>query len=159
LNKAQLSGELIECRTLDQLVQHLVEPARFDEHRLGHFGLVLPSLIIGAVHPIAQLADTDFGVADRCDIRAADAARAHIPGHVHQRKANADQDDKGEREEFADGGPEQAANGGDHRKQTFGQGAASTVARCFRRAAKRHQGGKGPFHGPASPGLPIGPGR
>ena len=112
--EAHFGRELVERQSLDQLVEHLVEPARFDKRRHRHPGLVLPRLIIGEADAIAQLADADFLAADLGDIGAAHAAKGRIAGDVAERKGHADKRDEAERKEFADGRGKHAADGGNH---------------------------------------------
>src|SRR3546814_6625337 len=79
---AEFGRKLFERLALDQLVQHLVEPARFDEGGHGQRRLVLAFLVIGKANAVAQFAEADFAAADARDIGAAAAAETAAAGHV-----------------------------------------------------------------------------
>src|SRR3546814_8524871 len=76
---AEFGRKLFERLALDQLVQHLVEPARFDEGGHGQRRLVLAFLVIGKANAGAQFAEADFAAAAARDIGAADAAETARP--------------------------------------------------------------------------------
>src|SRR3546814_11873756 len=63
--ETQLGRELVEGRSFDELIEHLVEPARFDEGGHRQPRLILPRLIIGLTDALAQVADTDIPAADQ----------------------------------------------------------------------------------------------
>ena len=92
--KAHFGGELVEGQPFDHLVEHLVEPARFDKRCHRHPGLILPRLIIGDADAVAQLADPDFLASDLGHIGAADATECRIAGDVAEREGHADQHDE-----------------------------------------------------------------
>src|SRR3546814_530588 len=100
---AEFGRKLFERLALDQLVQHLVEPARFDEGGHGQRRLVLAFLVIGKANAVAQFAEADFAAADARDIGAADAAETAAAGHVAEREGEAHEKHEGEREKFAQG--------------------------------------------------------
>src|SRR3546814_4257822 len=58
--ETQLGRELVEGRSFDELIEYLIEPARFDEGGHRQPGLVLPRLIKGLTDAVAQFADTDI---------------------------------------------------------------------------------------------------
>ncbi len=156
--EAQLGRELVERRSFDELIEHLVEPARFDEGGHRQPGLVLPRLIIGLTHALAQFADADILAADLRDIGAADPAEGRVAGDVAERKGDPDKHDEGEREEFADRRGKHGANGGDHEAGILsGRARVRAIARCFRREAVRYQGWMG-FCG-VRHALPMSPAR
>src|SRR3546814_10591319 len=87
--KAHIFGQLLEGRALDELVEHLIEPARFDKGRHRQSGLLFARLVIRHPHPVAQFAKADVGVADARDIRAAAAAEPRLTGPIPHREAEA----------------------------------------------------------------------
>src|SRR3546814_10926274 len=79
---AEFGRKLFERLALDQLVQHLVEPARFDEGGHGQRRLVLAFLVIGKANAAAQFAEAVFAAADARDISAAGPAEPAASGQA-----------------------------------------------------------------------------
>ena len=157
--KAHFGRELVEGHPFNHLIEHLVEPARFDKCRHRHPRLVLPRLIIGKPHAVAQLANADFLAADFCDIGAADAAKGRISGDVAQRESHADKGDEAEREDLAERRGKHAADGGNHGAGNLsarrGDARLRDALETWRHGIKARKG----LFMAAQGGLPIAPAR
>ena len=157
--ETEFVGELFEGRTPDQLIQRLVETARFDEGGHRQPRLLLPRVVIRKAHAVAQLADADVGVADAGDIGAADTAEARAARDVAERESDPDEHDKGEREKLADRGGEEVADGGNHEASGLSAKRDAHRCGCFRGATGLHQGAKAGFGRWAIDRLPMRPRR
>src|SRR3546814_16390878 len=76
--ETQLGCELVEGRSFDELIEHLVEPARFVDGGHRQPRLILPRLIIGLTDALAPAAAPDILAADLCDIGAAHAPEGRV---------------------------------------------------------------------------------